>query len=66
MKVVLNGDERDVDDGCSVADLVASLGFGSRHVVVERNGEALERSLYDATIVTEGDVIEIVRAVAGG
>jgi thiamine biosynthesis protein ThiS len=35
-------------------------------VVVERNGEPVERAAYDRLELTEGDKLELVRAVAGG
>lgn len=66
MVIVLNGKEREVSDGITVTDLVASLGYSNRQVVVEYNRDALDRTLYNATVLREGDVIEIVRAVAGG
>jgi thiamine biosynthesis protein ThiS len=45
---------------------VADLGFGDKQVVVERNGEPLQRARYASTAVDEGDRLEIVRAVPGG
>jgi thiamine biosynthesis protein ThiS len=62
----VNGEDRDVPDGSSALDLVESLGFGARQVVVEHNGEAVERSRFSQTMLRTDDVIEIVRAVAGG
>ena len=55
-----------VDDGVTVAGLVEQLGLGGGWVVVERNGEPVDRALMAATVLGEGDVLEIGRAVAGG
>lgn len=66
MNVKVNGRPRDVAVGSTLADLVASLGFGERQVVVERNGEPVERSRFSEVAVEPDDVIEVVRAVAGG
>ena len=66
MVVVANGDEVEVDDGATVADLLEQLGLGKRLVVVERNGEPVTRADRATTSLHEGDRLELVRAVAGG
>jgi sulfur carrier protein len=66
MKVIANGHEREATDGCSVSGFVRELGLDPRFVIVEFNGEALDRKRFDVVRLTDGDRIEIVRAVAGG
>jgi sulfur carrier protein len=66
MVVVANGDEVEVPDGASVADLLEQLGLGRRLIVVERNGEPVPRRELAATPLADGDRLELVRAVAGG
>ena len=66
MVVVANGDEVEVDDGATVADLLEQLGLGKRLVVVERNGEPVPRADRASTALCDGDRLELVRAVAGG
>ena len=66
MKVVANGDPVEVAEGASVEDLLAVLGLGGRWVLVERNGEPVPRSDLAATLLVDGDRLELVRAVAGG
>jgi len=66
MRITVNGKPRDLADGSSVADLVASLGFGKKQVVVERNGEPLERSRFASVTLAPDDVVEVVRPVQGG
>ena len=63
--MLVNGKKRQVPDGTTVSDLVAELGLRDRNVVVELNREPLDRDKY-ATRLGADDVIEIVRAVAGG
>jgi sulfur carrier protein len=53
-------------DGATVADLLAELGWSQRTVAVEHNGEALLRSEHPNIALRDGDVLEIVKAVAGG
>ena len=66
MRLRVNGADRAVDDGLTVTGLVELLGLGVKWVVVERNGEPVERALMATTALGDGDVLEIVRAVAGG
>lgn len=66
MRVTLNGELREFPDGLGLVALIESLGLRPGSVVVERNGEALVRSELDAVTVTDGDRLELVRAVAGG
>ena len=66
MQLTVNGEPRELPAGSTAGDLVRAAGLGTGWVVVERNGEALLRSEVDAVALAEGDVIELVRAVAGG
>jgi sulfur carrier protein len=53
-------------DSATVLDLLAQLGWAKRTVAVEHNGNALIRSEHASTVLHDGDVVEIVKAVAGG
>jgi sulfur carrier protein len=66
MRIVANGKPREIDAGSTVADFLASIGWRPEWVVVERNGEPLERPRYAHVALAEGDRLEVVRAVAGG
>ena len=66
MRVVVNGDAIDLADGANVLDLLTHLNLGPRWVIVERNGEPVERRDVPTTALADGDRIELVRAVAGG
>jgi sulfur carrier protein len=65
LRLVVNGDEREVDAG-SVAALVEGLGLDLRKVAVERNLQIVPRSQYLATALSDGDRIEIVHFIGGG
>ena len=66
MRVRVNGDDRDLPDGTTLPALLAGLGLAAGWVVVERNGTALLKAEAERTTLEDGDVLEIVRAVAGG
>jgi thiamine biosynthesis protein ThiS len=65
--VTVNGEERRVPDGWSLADLLASLELDARTVVVERNGTILrDRSSFASVELVADDSLEIVHFVGGG
>jgi len=64
--VVANGAPREVPSDATIADLLASIGWKPEWVVVEYNGEPLERARLASVRLSDGDRLEIVRAVAGG
>jgi len=66
MRLLLNGEERDVADVVTIADLVGALGLDARKVAVERNLEIAPRSTYADTALVDGDRIEIVTFIGGG
>ena len=66
MTVLANGKPVELADGSTVDDLLGALGLGGRWVVVERNGEPVPRRELATTVLTDGDRLELVRAVAGG
>ena len=66
MRVTANGETYELPETRTIAEFVRDRGLDPRFVVVERNGEPLERSRYDSVTLADGDRIEVVRAVAGG
>ena len=66
MKVTANGDEVTLRDTSTAMDLLLELGLGARWVLVERNGEPVDRADLATTVLADGDRLELVRAVAGG
>lgn len=65
--LVVNGDERRIPDGWSLADVLASLEIDARTVVVELNGTILrDRSSFASVDLAAGDALEIVHFVGGG
>ena len=66
MKLMLNGQVRDVESGASLSDLLASVQMAEKLVLVELNGRAIPRPDFSATKLADADTIEIVRLVGGG
>lgn len=66
MRVVVNGEEREVPEGATIAGLLESMELEPGAVVVERNREIVSRDDVDGVVLEEGDRLEIVRFVGGG
>jgi sulfur carrier protein len=66
MKIRINGEEREIADGLSVARLLEELQMRPGRVVVELNRNIVSREAHGSTELTEGDALEIVHFVGGG
>jgi thiamine biosynthesis protein ThiS len=66
MRIQLNGRDHDLKGPTSLAALVERLGLDTRKIAVECNLEIVPRSAYAATMLSEGDRLEIVNFVGGG
>lgn len=66
LRVTVNGEPLELEAGASVADLLERLRVGSPRVAVERNRDIVPRAQYGATVLAEGDALEVVELVGGG
>ena len=66
MRVKINGEDHEIDDGLTLAALLESLQIRPGRVVVERNRDIVPRDSYNATSLNDGDTLEIVHFVGGG
>jgi thiamine biosynthesis protein ThiS len=66
MTLNLNGEQREVPDGLSLAGLVEWLELPADRVAIERNLEVVKKANWNETRLENGDRLEIVRMVGGG
>lgn len=66
MKIILNGEPRELPAPVTIGALLASLNLDARRVAVEHNMKVLKRATFDAVMLAEGDEVEIVNFVGGG
>jgi len=66
ISVTANGRAYQIPAGQSLDAFLDSLGQKPGQVVVERNQRALTPGEARCSVLTDGDVLEIVRIVAGG
>ncbi|MEO4048891.1 sulfur carrier protein ThiS [Pseudomonas sp. CAU 1711] len=66
MLIQLNGEAYELPDGATVADLLLRLDAAGKRVAVELNLDIVPRSQHGATVLHEGDQLEVVHAIGGG
>jgi sulfur carrier protein len=62
----VNGREIELSRPTALPDYLRELGVDPRAIAVEHNGEIIQRTVYGACLLRDGDVVEIVRMVGGG
>ena len=68
MRIVLNGEPRELADTASVRDAVVAAGTpgDARGVAVALDGEVVPRGRWDEQPLADGQRVEVVQAVQGG
>lgn len=66
MEIVLNGERREVPDGCSVLELLEFLKLEPSRVAVEVDREIVKAARWAETMLKPDAKVEIVHFVGGG
>lgn len=66
MKLTVNGAEKSVADGLTLAQLVRELGLEKNPIAIELNRRVVPRDRHVETRLADGDRLEIVTLVGGG
>lgn len=66
MNIVLNGEQEQIDEPMSVADLVIHMGLTGKRIAVEINLEIIPASEHNTHTLKEADQVEVVAAIGGG
>jgi len=66
MKIRINGEEKEINEGLSLAALLDEFQIRPGRVVVELNRNIIAREAHGSTALKEGDALEIVHFVGGG
>ena len=66
MLITVNGMIGDYDEETSVSQLCQSLDLPASGTAVAVNGSVVLKNNHESTSLKDGDVVEIIRAVAGG
>lgn len=66
MQLTVNGQDRELEEGTTIAQLLEQLELDPRMLAVERNLNLVPRTQHASTPLAEGDRIEVVTLVGGG
>jgi len=61
-----NGEDRRVEPGSTIVDLLQSLDIDPRMVAVELNRVIVRKTEFENTKLSDGDEVELVHFVGGG
>jgi thiamine biosynthesis protein ThiS len=66
MHLQVNGQDEEIRDGASVADLLRRFDVPAIRAAVEVNQDLVARARHDSTKLQDGDRVEIITFVGGG
>ena len=66
IRVTINGDEQEIPNAMPLSEYVSSLGVNPKMIAIAYNGEVLRRDEWAEVTLSDGDSLEVVRAVGGG
>ena len=66
IQVFVNGSTQQYEGPLAVSELLERMALAGKKIAVERNGEIVPRGAHGATLLADGDRLEIVVAVGGG
>jgi len=66
VKVIVNGEPRELPEGTTVAAVVESISPAATGIAVAVNDEVVGRAAWTGTTVRDGDRVEVLTAVQGG
>jgi sulfur carrier protein len=66
MFVTINGERVELSTGATLGRFLRDKGFTTGRMACEVNGDIIRRADYDACVLKDGDVVEIVQMIGGG
>ena len=66
IRLTINGEEQEFPEITPLLEYVSSLGINVKTIAIAYNGEVLRRDEWTDVTLSDGDTLEVVRAVGGG
>ncbi len=66
MLITINGEQRNISEGLTVAGLLLELKIKPQGTAVEIDREIIPRARHAQRVMKEGERVEIIRMVGGG
>ncbi len=66
MKITCNGETKAITSNTTLVSFIREMDLNPDTVVAECDGRIIKRDEYDTLILTDGNVLELIRFVGGG
>lgn len=66
MKITCNGESKEITPDTTLVNFIRAIDLNPDTVVAECDGHIIKRDEYDSFILSEGNVLELIRFVGGG
>jgi sulfur carrier protein len=66
MNITINGEQRSLEDGLNLLQLIALLKLENKRLAIEVNQQIVPRSEHASYTLRADDKVEIVQAIGGG
>ena len=66
MKITCNGETKAITSNTTLVSFIREMDLNPDTVVAECDGRIIKRDEYDTLILSDGNVLELIRFVGGG
>ena len=66
IKIILNGEEKILQDKITIAELISNLGLDVKKIAIEKDLEIVIPEQFSRVLLDDGSRIEIVHFIGGG
>jgi sulfur carrier protein len=66
MKITCNGETKEIPSNTTLVSFITDMNLNPDTVVAECDGRIIKRDEYDTLILSDGNVLELIRFVGGG
>jgi sulfur carrier protein len=66
MKITINGETKEITPNTTLFSFIKDMDLNPDTVVAECDGRIIKRDEYDTLVLSDGNVLELIRFVGGG
>lgn len=66
MKLFINGESMEFENGKNIAEILVILGVEAKFFAITLNAKLVKKEDYERTILKDGDKIEMLQFMGGG
>ena len=66
MEITINGETKEITPNTTLISFIKDMDLNPDTVVAECDGRIIKRDEYDTLVLSDGNVLELIRFVGGG